>query len=103
MTQRVIYTGTTSAEATKQEFTLQGSDFKYGRPIISVDGLAGAETLSLWKKVGDNWVPVSDSAGTQTAFTATYCSDVINGPGTFGITKDATAGAIVVYVDSAVG
>ena len=100
MGQRAAITATTAAITTKEPFTLKGADFTEGNPVVSVDGLAGAETVTFWKLVGVNWVPVADSAGTQVVFTATYPSDVFNGPGTYGITKTATVGAVVLYVDS---
>ena len=50
-------------------FSLSPSLFKYGSPYLSVYGLAGAETVDLWKKVGDSWEEVVDSSGNQIQFT----------------------------------
>lgn len=102
MAQRIIATSTTAAiaDGSQVAFSLQSKHFRHGmKPIISIEGLAGAETVSFWKLVNGDWEEVDDGSGTQIAYTATYASDVFNGPGVYGYTKDVTAGAITVTLD----
>jgi hypothetical protein len=102
MAQRTVATSTTAAIADPNQvpFTLRAIDFKHGRPRVSVEGIAGAETVSWWVFTNGDWEELDDGAGTQVAFTATYASATFNSPGTYGYTKDATVGAITVTVDN---
>ena len=102
MAQRTVATATTSAitDGNQVAFTLKAKHFKHGmKPVVSVEGLAGVETLSWWIWTNGDWEEVSTAAGSQVVFEADYASDVFNGPGQYGFTKDATAGAITVTVD----
>jgi hypothetical protein len=101
MSQRIIATSTTDAIADPNQvaFSLHAKHFKYGKPVVSIEGIAGAETVSFWYWTNGDWEELDDGSGTQVAFTATYAADVFNGPGTYGYTKDATVGAITVSVD----
>ena len=102
MAQRTIATAGTAAiaDGSQVAFSLQAKHFRGGkRPVISIEGIAGAETVSFWKYVNADWEELDDGSGTQVAFTATYASDVFNGPGTYGFTKDLTAGTITVTLD----
>lgn len=104
MAQRqVAEIGTSAVVAPNQvAFSLRSKDFKYGKPIVSIEGLAGAETASFWYLTNGTWEELDDGAGTQVAYTATYAADIFNGPGTYGLTKDATAAAITVSVENGV-
>lgn len=102
MAQRIIATAGTSAIADPNQvaISLRAKHFKNGaKPIISVEGLAGVETLSWWFQTNGDWEEIDDGSGTQVAYTATYASDTFNGPGVYGFTKDATAGSITVTLD----
>lgn len=101
MSQRIVATAGTGAitDDNQVAFTLHAKHFKYGKPVVSVEGLAGAETLSWYIWTNGDWEEVSTADATQIIFTATYASDVFNGPGQYGFIKDVTAGAITVTVD----
>lgn len=102
MAQRTVATAGTAAiaDGSQVAFSLRQADFEYGRPRVSVQGLAGAETVSWWAQTAGDWEEIDDGAGTQVSYTATYASDAFNSPGIYGFTKSATAGAIIVTVDS---
>jgi len=105
MAHRIIAESTTDAIADPNQvaFSLHAKHFNGGKkPVISVEGLAGVETMSFWKWVNGDWEELDDGSGTQVAFTATYASDVFNGPGTFGYTKDATAAATTLTLDDGI-
>lgn len=104
MAQRKVAASTTAAIVAPNQvpFLLNARDFKYGKPVVSVTGLATSETITFYIKAGTTWLAVADSAGTPISFTATYQSDIFNGPGEYGYIKDATAGAIALYVDSGI-
>jgi hypothetical protein len=102
MAQRIVATAGTGAiaDGSQVAISLRAKHFKGGgKPIISIEGLAGAETVSWWKLTNGDWEEIDDGAGTQVAYTATYASDTFNGPGVYGFTKDATAGTITVCLD----
>lgn len=102
MAQRIIATAGTGAIADPNQvaISLRAKHFKGGgKPIISVEGLAGVETLSWWIQTNGDWEEIDDGSGTQVAYTATYASDTFNGPGVYGFTKSATAGSITVTLD----
>ena len=102
MAQRTIATSVAAAivDPNQVAFSLQAKHFRNGKkPVIAVEGLAGAETLSFWYWTNGDWEELDDGNGTQIAYTATYAADVFNGPGTYGYTKDLTAGAIVLTLD----
>jgi hypothetical protein len=103
MAQRILATASTGAVADPNQvaFSLRPSYFKYGPAIVSVEGLANAETLSFWVWTNGDWEELDDGSGTQVAFTATYAADVFNGPGVYGFTKDVTAGAVTLSVNDA--
>jgi len=104
MAQRDVAAATTAAIVAPNQvpFTLEASDFKYGKPVVSVSGLAGVETISFYIRAGTAWVPVAASDGTIVSFTVSYPADVFNGPGEYGFIKDASAGAITLHVDSGI-
>jgi hypothetical protein len=102
MAQRTIATATTAAisDGSQKAISLKAKHFKGGiKPVISVEGLAPTETVSWWYRVNGDWEEVSTADATQVVFTDTYASDVFNGPGTYGFTKTASAGAITVTLD----
>ena len=80
-------------------FTLKSQDFKYGKPVVSIQGLATTETASFWYMTNGVFEELDDGTGTQVSFTATYAADVFNGPGTYGVTKDVTAAICTLSVD----
>jgi hypothetical protein len=69
MAQRTVATSTTAAIADPNQvpFTLRAIDFKHGRPRVSVEGIAGAETVSWWVFTNGDWEELDDGAGTQVA------------------------------------
>ena len=102
MAQRTVAVAATGAvtDGNQVAFTIQAKHFRRNaKPVISVEGLANAETLSWWYWTNGDWEEISKD-GSQIVFTATYATDVFNGTGTFGFTKDVTAGAITVTMDS---
>ena len=102
MSQRILATSVAAAivDPNQIAFSLHEKLFRGGRkPLISVEGLAAAETLSFWILTNGDWEEVDDGSGTQVAFTATYAADTFNAAGTYGYTKDLTAGAITLSVD----
>lgn len=81
-------------------FSLRAKHFKDGgKPIVSVEGLAGVETVSFWKYTNGDWEEIDDGSGTQVSFGVTYASDTFNGPGVYGMTKSASAGTLTVTLD----
>ena len=103
MSRRAVGGMTTDAVATNSqlEFNITESDVQDGLPAIWITGLAGVEEAYLWMKVGVTtpiWVEVEDSSG-QATFSTTRKHFTINTAGHFGITKDATAGALVVSLE----
>ena len=105
MAQRVVANSTTDAitAGSQVPFTIQSKHFRNGqKPIIAVEGLAGAETMTFYYFVNGDWEELDDGSGTTVAFTATYAADVFNGPGTYGYIKDATVGAIVVTLNDGI-
>ena len=101
--QRTVATLGTSAisDGSQVAFSVRGIDFRFGNPVIGVEGLASSENVYLWKLVNGDWEEVSPDAGdTQTTFTPSYAADVVNGPGTYGFTKDVTAGTITITIDN---
>ena len=102
MAQRTIATSATGAiaDGSQVAFSLQAKHFRNGKnPVISVEGIAGVETVSFWYWTNGDWEELDDGSGTQVAFTASYAADIFNGPGTYGYTKSATAAAITVSLD----
>jgi hypothetical protein len=102
MAQRQLATSSTAQIDNPDQiaFSIRSVHFRDGKkPVISVEGLAGAETLSFWYQTNDDWEELDDGSGTQVAYTATYAADTFNGPGVYGYTKDATVGAIVLSLD----
>jgi hypothetical protein len=102
MAQRIIATAAAAAivDPNQVAISLRAKHFKGGgKPVISIEGLAGAETVSWWKLANGDWEEIDDGAGTQVAYTATYASDTFNGPGVYGFTKDITVGSITVTLD----
>lgn len=71
------------------------------RPTVSVEGLAGAETLSFYILVGEAWNPLTNSDGDQIVFTATKTADTFNVADVYGYLKSATADEINLYVTDA--
>lgn len=101
MAQRVLATAGTGAitDGSQTPFSLRPAMFKYGSPIVSIEGIAGVETVSFWVWTNGDWEELDDGSGTQVAFSATYAADVFNSPGLYGITKSATAGTITLSVN----
>ena len=105
MAQRIIATAGTGAitDGNQVAFSLHSKHFRHGmNPVISIEGLAATETVSWWKLVNADWEEVSTADATQVVFTDTYASDIFNGPGTYGFTKTASAGAITVTLDDGI-
>ena len=105
MAQRQLATSPAAAIADPNQiaFSLHSKHFRGGkRPLISVEGIAGAETVSFWVFTNGDWEELDDGSGTQVAFTATYAADTFNAPGTYGYTKSATVGAIVLSLDDGI-
>ena len=101
MAQRQIATSTTSAvtDGSQVSFSLHPKLFDGGRsPIVSVKGLAGAETISFWLRVNDTWEEVTDESGVQQGFNVTRAADTFNAPGVYGYTKTVTVSPIYLYV-----
>jgi len=101
MEQRTLATAGTGAIADPNQiaFTLRPQFFTYGPALVSVEGLAGTESVSFWVYTNGDWEELDDGSGTQVAFTESYAADVFNAPGVFGITKTATAGSITLSVN----
>jgi len=86
-------------DGSQEAFSLSAADFAgNSRPIVVIKGLAGVETCSLWIAAGDDWEEVDDGSGTQETFTATAAHQLFNGAAQYGLTKDATAGALEVWL-----
>ena len=107
MADKVITLPTDAVTAGSQEdyaFTIPSAFYKYGNPVIIIDGLAGTETVSLWKYTSGSgedavWTEVSDSSGTQIAFTATANDHSFNGGRQFGLTKTASAATLTLRLE----
>jgi len=105
MAQRIVATAGTAeiTDGSQVEFSLQAKHFRGGkRPVISVEGLVAAETVTWWFFTNGDFEEVDDGSGTQVSFTATHASDLFNGPGTYGFTKSVTVGAIVVTLNDGI-
>jgi len=79
--------------AARLYFSLNSGDFRVGKPTITVEGLAGAETVTLTRQGGDivrNGVIDATNEGSVTA----------ESPGVYGLFKDATAADIKVIVEN---
>jgi hypothetical protein len=87
------------ATGSQVPFTLHAKHFKYGKPLVSVEGIAGAEAVSFWVRTGGSWEELDDGTGTQVAFSATYAADVFNSPGEYGFTKTVTVSPVTLYVN----
>lgn len=85
----------TKAAANAMIAPANGVDLKQGDSII-VAGLAGAETVGLYVKVGTTFVPAKDSTGTALELTATVDSLTIGGAGTYQIQTSTSAGALAI-------
>lgn len=86
-------------DGNQESFSLSAADFPgNSRPTVVIKGIAGVETVSLWITAGDDWEEVDDGSGTQITFTATAAHHTFNGAAQFGLTKDATAGALEVWL-----
>jgi hypothetical protein len=74
---------------------IRGIELKRGDSIIA-SGLAGAETIDLYVKVGDSFIAATDETGTAIELTATKTALTINGSGTYQIQTGTSAGALVI-------
>lgn len=100
MADKIINLGTGAiTDGSQSAFTIPSAFYKYGNPVIVIDGLAGTESVDLWKYVNSDWEEVTDSSGTQISFTATAADHSFTGGRQFGLTKSATAGALVVRIE----
>ncbi len=102
MAQRTIATSGTGAitDGSQVAFSIQAKHFRGGKkPIISVEGLAGVETISFWHWTNGDWEEIDNGNGTQVSFTVSYATDIFDGPGTFGYTKTSTAGTITITLN----
>ena len=102
--QRKLATSDTDAivDGDQIAFSLHPKLFEGGKsPLVSVEGLATTETVSFYVYVGATWEELANSTGTHQVFTATRAADTFNTPGVYGYIKDATAGAINLYVTDA--
>jgi hypothetical protein len=105
MAQRTIATSVAAAivDPDQVAFSLHAKHFRSGKkPVISVEGLVAAETISFWFWTNGDWEELDDGSGTQVSYTATYAADVFNGPGTYGYTKDETVSAITLSLDDGI-
>lgn len=89
-----IIAATTDAVATKQVVALGGN---FPAVTIGADNLAGAETVVIYVRIGENWKAVTDFAGTPVVLTSTISAVVLEGGPEYGVTKSATAGACGVW------
>ena len=85
---------TTSAVTVTKPIQSKG----YQSITVAADGLAAAEEADLFIKVGTGWEVLADSAGTARKLTATITQLTLEGGPTYGVTKDATAGACGIFV-----
>jgi hypothetical protein len=84
-------------------FTVQSKHFRNNqKPVLSIGGLAAAETCSLYFNVGGTWEPATDSGGTAIVYTATDNIDSLNSPGEYGFIKDLTSSTLTVYLDDGI-
>ena len=100
--QKQLATSSTDAitDGNQVAFSLHPKLFEGGRsPVVSVGGLAGAETVSFYVRVGAAWKVLADSAGTAQVFSVGREADTWNSPGVYGYIKDATVSAIFLYVN----
>jgi hypothetical protein len=89
--EKTIIAPTTDAKVAENTFNV-GVD----RPCsVFVSGLAGAEEAALEYTLdnGNTFVAAADSNG-PIVFTATDNSKLVEGPGKYSISKDATVGAV---------
>lgn len=84
-------------------FTIPSKFYEYGNPVLVIDGLGAAETVSLWKFVNGDWEEVTDGSGTQITLNNTAAAETITGGRVFGLTKTATSSALVVRIEDARG
>jgi hypothetical protein len=82
-------------------FTITKNDMLAGLPAIFVTGLAGVEEAYLWMSVGTAtpvWTEVEDADG-QATYSITRKHFTVATPGDYAITKDLTAGALMVSIE----
>lgn len=95
--------GTGAVTDTNQTpFRIKAKHFNNGmKPMLSVNGLAGAETADLYIKTGTAWSKVgySDSTNTPVTFDVDEFVYVVEAPGIYGLVKSSTAGAITVAIN----
>lgn len=93
MTTRTLIEPTVAAVATEVPLP----DFKFPTTLIA-DGLAGAETVSVWLShdQGTTWQAYL-VGGAQLTLTATAPNVRVEGPAFLGVTKSATVAATGVY------
>lgn len=81
-------------------FTLSSAFFAGNSlPVISVEGLDGAETASLFFKLGDEFDAVRNG-GDAVVFSTDLKSVALTSTGTYGLIKDATTSELTVRVTS---
>ena len=64
---------------------------------IAAYNLAGAETVNIELKVGDNYTQVYDTSGAALKLTATQNPLMLVAPGTYQLSKSSTASAASVH------
>ena len=75
-------------------FTVGERAFRGGVLIpLSVNGLAGAETATLWYKSDDEWKAEGTVFDTNVGVVA------LQAPGEYGFTKDVSVGALTVWIN----
>lgn len=100
MSDKTITLGTDAVtDGNQVAFTIPAAMRRAGHPVVSVEGLGAAETVSFWKLVNGDWEEVVDATGAQVTFTNTYASDAFVGGRTFGVTKTATSGALALVIE----
>lgn len=111
MAQRIKATlGTAAITGGNQvAFTIPSRAFRnQSRVHLMAEGLAGAEVITLWALAGAEWVELTVDRGTGTGAGAQAILDAgnplmeISAPGTYGVTKSATAGAVNIILEDGI-
>lgn len=89
-----VITPRTAAVVTQVDFP---SDW-YEQVVVVATGLAGAEEVDIYIKIGSTYVVAYDQAGAAYKLTATRTSIPLPGGPIYGFLKDATAGAAGVFM-----
>ena len=94
MAQITLLAPQTGAQTGKLAIAAHSADI-----AISADVLASAEECDIYVMAGNTWTIAVDAFGAAAKLTATKPMAILRGGPTYGVTKDATAGACGVYCD----